>query len=71
MKTMAATKDSKQAKTQEDSYSGMGQRKLVTRTMVKPIGSYDVHNVHILVTGCMYDQLVFFVFVYILTSFDH
>ena len=38
--------DPKQAKAQEDSFSGMGQQKLVTKAMVKPVG-YDVHNVHI------------------------
>ena len=66
--------DPKPAKAKEDSYSGMRQRKLVTEAMVKPVG-YDVHNVHIswciLGTKCTYDQLVFLVFVYILTSFNH
>ena len=49
--------------------------KFVTEAMVKPVG-YDVHSVHTAVIinvncdWCMYDQLVFLVFVYILTSFD-
>ena len=60
----------------------MRTRKLVTEAMVKPVG-YDVHSVHsaviinkpnteYLIIGdwCMYDQLVFLVFVYILISFD-
>ena len=39
-------KDSKKAKTEEDSYSGICQQKLLTKAMFKPLG-YDVHNVHI------------------------
>ena len=58
-----------------DSFSGMRPRKLVTEEMVKLVG-YDVHSVHTAVIinvncdWCMYDQLVFLVFVYILTNFD-
>ena len=69
-------KDSKKAKAKEDSYSGMRRRKLVTEAMVKPVGlmcttAQCTHMSYILVTGCMYDQMVFLVvvFVYILTSF--
>ena len=36
----------KKAKTEEDSYSGICQQKLLTKAMFKPLG-YDVHNVHI------------------------
>ena len=39
-------KDSKKAKTEEDSYSGICQQKLLTKAMFKPLG-YDVHNVYI------------------------
>ena len=61
-------KDSKKAKTEEDSYSGICQQKLLTKAMFKPLG-YDVHNVHISVYIGDWVSVWLAGFVNLLTSF--
>ena len=59
----------KKAKTEEDSYSGICQQKLLTKAMFKPLG-YDVHNVHISVYIGDWVSVWSAGFVYRLTSFN-